>query len=498
MTSLGSGVPCQLSAEAIRRGDLDDVIRAWDNRCKRLQFERLPNRIYLVRHGQSEGNINPKVYHHKGDSRLELTAKGIEQAHEAGARLAGLIAERDAQRKEPGKIFIGVSPFERAQQTLYGMYDGGLPRDRVGVVLHDPRLREQEFGNFQPPGLSAAVRAEIASVGRFYYRRPNAESSADVFDRIAAFWQCLLSDGPDNLLLGRTEDYDTCVLVTHGLTIRLLLMVVCQWSVETFETVFNIGNCQHLTLRKNVDKLGYELCPEESFPPRVPWSSRKCWIVFKSLRSSEETLRQIALLKQLRASEQGIELGRVFGEKKPVATLTNGSQRSERTVSRDAPSSSRPSQHERERSENAGREQADQDSDDDELVDEPPSWPFLDHKIAQLEAQAMDERSRPFTVVDYLTLPCPRSMNVAEAVKRCVPSHNVRGPPEQLLRLARETNKQISLEDIEAIDWWGPDISPDGRKLRMRMDRKNLISRVLDVTPGGRAQAIPAPHPTRR
>ena len=215
-----------VSAQAVRAGELDEVICAWNERRKKLLFARLPDTIYLVRHGQSEGNVNPKIYHHKGDSRLELTAKGMEQAQSAGARLGALL-----EKEGNGHIFVGVSPFERAQQTLYGMYDGGFPRHRVSVVHHDPRLREQEFGNFQPPGLSAAVRAEIDSVGRFYYRRPNAESSADVFDRIAAFWQCLLSDGPDNLLLGRKMNFDSAVLVTHGLTIRLLLMVVREASL---------------------------------------------------------------------------------------------------------------------------------------------------------------------------------------------------------------------------------------------------------------------------
>ena len=108
----------------------------------------------------------------------------------AGERLAPLVGS--------GRIFVAVSPFERAIQTLYGLFAGGFPRKQVprvalqcgvprmcsrwpslrvrrgsrvhrgrdscaqiGAILHDPRIREQEFGNFQSPGLSAAVRAQV-------------------------------------------------------------------------------------------------------------------------------------------------------------------------------------------------------------------------------------------------------------------------------------------------------------------------------------------------
>ena len=81
----------------------------------------------------------PQIYATKGDARLELTPTGLAQAREAGARIAALL--QDSKR-----VFVGVSPFERAQQTLYGMYEGGFPRDKVKAVQPDPRLREQEFG----------------------------------------------------------------------------------------------------------------------------------------------------------------------------------------------------------------------------------------------------------------------------------------------------------------------------------------------------------------
>ena len=56
----GDGAPA-ISAADIHAGAFDDAIRAWNERHKRLMFDRLPRTIYLVRHGQSEGNIDPTM-----------------------------------------------------------------------------------------------------------------------------------------------------------------------------------------------------------------------------------------------------------------------------------------------------------------------------------------------------------------------------------------------------------------------------------------------------
>ena len=117
----------------IESGKLDSAITALQTRKKHLTWSRLPERVLLLRHGQSEGNINHRIYASKGDSKLELTTKGLEQAREAGQRLKAIVGK--------GNVFIAVSPFERALETMYGLFQGGFPRDQVRVVHHDPRIR---------------------------------------------------------------------------------------------------------------------------------------------------------------------------------------------------------------------------------------------------------------------------------------------------------------------------------------------------------------------
>merc|ERR1719247_3237025 len=49
---------------------------------------------------------------------------------------------------------------------------------------------------------------------------------------------------------------ENVIVVTHGLTIRLLLMQIFDWSPNTFETVWNAGNCDIYVLEKDLSKAG--------------------------------------------------------------------------------------------------------------------------------------------------------------------------------------------------------------------------------------------------
>ena len=68
-------------------------------------------RIILVRHGESEGNVDPVAYVKTPDWRIQLTDTGREQAHDAGRRLRALVGE-----DEP--LLFYVSPYMRTLQTL--------------------------------------------------------------------------------------------------------------------------------------------------------------------------------------------------------------------------------------------------------------------------------------------------------------------------------------------------------------------------------------------
>src|SRR5690242_17518226 len=96
-----------------------------------------PRRIVLLRHGESQGNYDDSVYEHIPDHALELTAKGRLQARNAGEHLREIFgAER---------VSAYVSPYRRTHQTFQLL---GLDPTRVRV-REEPRLREQDWGNWQ-------------------------------------------------------------------------------------------------------------------------------------------------------------------------------------------------------------------------------------------------------------------------------------------------------------------------------------------------------------
>ncbi len=88
-------------------------------------------KIYLVRHGQSEGNLRELWY---GSSDLPLTELGRHQARQAGEKL-----------REVDLPVCYVSPLSRARDTAQLVLEG-----RAVPMVIEPDLREQHMGQFEP------------------------------------------------------------------------------------------------------------------------------------------------------------------------------------------------------------------------------------------------------------------------------------------------------------------------------------------------------------
>ena len=248
-----------------------------------LAWRRLPRKIIFIRHGEAQHNLEGAAIlqednpNRKPDNLSELTPRGREQARTAGHRLRRLIGGG-------GTISAVVSPFERTQQTLYALQQN-LGDVRVRCVHVDPRVREQEFGNFQVAEDMPRHKQTANEVGRFYYRRPTGESGADVYDRAASFWDSLLSGSfnmQDLFRRRRAGPDDALLVVTHGLTMRLLLMRYFNWSPQTFDAVYNPGNCDFWVLVKDEARRAYRLEPADCSPPCTPWATRQVQLVLKA------------------------------------------------------------------------------------------------------------------------------------------------------------------------------------------------------------------------
>ena len=72
-----------------------------------------PKHIILIRHGESEANIDRYLFGKVPDYTIELTAKGQQQAREAGKALKTLVGNES--------LYFYVSPFWRARSTFEGV-----------------------------------------------------------------------------------------------------------------------------------------------------------------------------------------------------------------------------------------------------------------------------------------------------------------------------------------------------------------------------------------
>jgi broad specificity phosphatase PhoE len=154
--------------------------------------DRWPKRLWLVRHGQSQGNVARDLAHEAGHSIIDLDLRdvdvplsdlGHEQAEAAGRWFAALPPD------DKPEVLLS-SPYIRAKQTAEAICAaGGLAGGAKPTIL-DERLREREFGVFDgltTKGIKEQYPTEAAhraKMGKFYHRPPGGESWADVILRL--------------------------------------------------------------------------------------------------------------------------------------------------------------------------------------------------------------------------------------------------------------------------------------------------------------------------
>ncbi|XP_051146607.1 phosphoglycerate mutase-like protein AT74 [Andrographis paniculata] len=201
----------------------------------------LPKRIILVRHGESAGNVDGSAYSTTPDNKIPLTPLGIDQAKLAGSQICRVVSDEGAS--SDWKVYFYVSPYVRTRSTLREI-GRAFPKNKVIGVREECRVREQDFGNFQVAERMKVIKETRERFGRFFYRFPEGESAADVFDRVSSFLESLWRDIDMNRLHRNPSDALNLVIISHGLAIRVFLMKWFKWTVEQFEHLNNIGNCE--------------------------------------------------------------------------------------------------------------------------------------------------------------------------------------------------------------------------------------------------------------
>ena len=151
-----------------------------------------PERLWLVRHGQSQGNVARDAAHEAGlltididmrDVDVPLSELGFKQAEAAGRWFASL------PKDERPEVILS-SPYVRARQTSELICKAGALAGGPARSIVDERLREREFGVFDLLTTSGIqekypdLAAQRTLMGKFYHRPPGGESWADVILRL--------------------------------------------------------------------------------------------------------------------------------------------------------------------------------------------------------------------------------------------------------------------------------------------------------------------------
>ncbi|MEO7635950.1 MAG: histidine phosphatase family protein [Sphingomicrobium sp.] len=206
--------------------------------------ENWPKRLWIVRHGQSQGNVAREAADEAGASVIDLDLRDVDvplselghsQADATGRWFAAL---PDDEKPE----VLLASPYVRARQTAEAICKaGGLSGGSKPTVL-DERLREREFGVFD--GLTiTGIRekypeeaAHRAKMGKCYHRPPGGESWADVILRLRSALNSIYLQYADKRVM----------IVCHQvvvLCLRYILEELTEADIMAIDQQADILNC---------------------------------------------------------------------------------------------------------------------------------------------------------------------------------------------------------------------------------------------------------------
>jgi broad specificity phosphatase PhoE len=196
-----------------------------------------PKALWLVRHGESAGNVARDAAEAQGLERIALDSRDVDvPLSDRGRGQAAALGTALAQRRPD---VVWVSPYLRARQTASTALEAAGLDTRVII---DERLREREFGALD--GLTRKGiemqwphEAELRKVvGKFYHRPPGGESWTDALLRVRS----VLGD------LRRDCAGEQVLVVAHQVVVllfRYVLEGMTEQDVLAVDRQGDVANC---------------------------------------------------------------------------------------------------------------------------------------------------------------------------------------------------------------------------------------------------------------
>lgn len=185
--------------------------------------------LTLVRHGQSEGNVDESVYYTKPDHKIDLTPLGETQATEIGQRLNKLYPLMV-------KNTLVYSPWTRAKRTA------NLIAEEMFLLnfKEDPLIHEISIVNsFNCMETKEDFESEEKSeFSQYWHKTGTSENYSDVYQRARIFYQDIVMNKY------KLNDGDNLIVVSHGVFLLMLRGVIHNISVEDILEERWLKNCQ--------------------------------------------------------------------------------------------------------------------------------------------------------------------------------------------------------------------------------------------------------------
>jgi broad specificity phosphatase PhoE len=211
--------------------------------------QKWPQEIWLVRHGQSAGNLARDAAEAANGLSIELAERDVDVPLSAlGVQQSQALADWFAAMPDAARPNVVLhSPYLRAAETArivrHGIGAGQLLASQV-----DERLREKEFGIFDrltSHGIAQRypeLYQQRQHVGKFYFRPPGGESWCDVILRLRSVLDTI------------TREYarERVLIVGHQVTVnclRYLFERLDEATILEYDRSGDVPNCSVTSYR---------------------------------------------------------------------------------------------------------------------------------------------------------------------------------------------------------------------------------------------------------
>jgi broad specificity phosphatase PhoE len=215
-----------------------------------------PDRLYLIRHGESAGNVARDAALKAGESMIDIDVRDVDvPLSELGQRQAIALGRWvGALPSSERPTVVLTSPYLRARHTA-GLIvkTAGMSADSYSLIV-DERFREKEFGILDRL-TSVGIRDHYPDqsefrrlLGKFYHRPPGGESWCDVILRLRSATE----------MISREHCGERVLVVGHAVVVlcmRYILEHMTEVELLAVDKKAEIANCS-VTLYEHDETLG--------------------------------------------------------------------------------------------------------------------------------------------------------------------------------------------------------------------------------------------------